>query len=124
MGGATYGAMGGRPRVPRATTLAAEAATVYADELISALRAALAPDQSPDHRSRGAARWLTLAAREHDLQHREAIEQPDDCLDNLGRSELLDLLVPLLAQMTEEGTLPQPPAVVDAEAVEVEIVTE
>lgn len=117
--GGAYGHLGGRPRVPRATELAARAATDHADALVSALASALAEDQPPEQRSQAAERWLRICAREATLQHREEVEQPPDGLDDLGRDELLDILAPLLAEMTERGDLPSP-LVIDAEAVEIE----
>jgi hypothetical protein len=59
-GGAKYGRMGGRPRTPRASEIAAREAQEHAEEIVAAFRDALHPSQPIQVRLRAAVEWLKI----------------------------------------------------------------
>ena len=63
-GGAKYGRMGGRPRTPRASEIAAREAQEHAEEIVAAFRDALHPSQPIMVRIRAAVAWLNLERKE------------------------------------------------------------
>jgi hypothetical protein len=64
LGGAKYGRMGGRPRTPRASEIAAREAQEHAEEIVAAFRDALHPSQPIMVRIRAAVAWLNLERKE------------------------------------------------------------
>jgi hypothetical protein len=63
-GGAKYGRMGGRPRTPRASEIAAREAHEHAEEIVAAFRDALHPSQPIMVRIRAAVAWLSMERKE------------------------------------------------------------
>ena len=59
-GGAKYGRMGGRPRTPRASEIAAREAQEHAEEIVQAFRDALHPSQPIQVRLKAAVEWLKI----------------------------------------------------------------
>ena len=59
-GGAKYGRMGGRPRTPRASEIAAREAHEHAEEIVAAFRDALHPSQPIQVRLKAAVEWLKI----------------------------------------------------------------
>jgi hypothetical protein len=59
-GGAKYGRMGGRPRTPRASEIAAREAQEHAEEIVAAFRDALHPSQPIQVRLKAAVEWLKI----------------------------------------------------------------
>jgi hypothetical protein len=59
-GGAKYGRMGGRPRTPRASEIAAREAQEHAEEIVAAFRDALHPSQPIKVRLKAAVEWLKI----------------------------------------------------------------
>jgi hypothetical protein len=59
-GGAKYGRMGGRPRTPRASEIAAREAQEHAEEIVAAFRDALHPSQPIQIRLKAAVEWLKI----------------------------------------------------------------
>jgi hypothetical protein len=60
LGGAKYGRLGGRPRTPRASEIAAEKAMEHAGEIVAAFRDALHPSQPIQVRLKAAVEWLRI----------------------------------------------------------------
>lgn len=74
LGGAKFGAMGGRPRVPRASELVAEKVRKSADEIAAAIIDNLSPNK-PDHIRLAAARQaLEVEAQEERARQTEERE--------------------------------------------------
>lgn len=65
-GGAKYGKLGGRPRVPRAGEIAAREACVHAEKIVEVFLDGIHPDQPIEVRLRAAIEWLRIEAREHE----------------------------------------------------------
>ena len=59
-GGAKYGRMGGRPRTPRVSEIAAREAQEHAEEIVQAFRDALHPSQPIQVRLKAAVEWLKI----------------------------------------------------------------
>ncbi|UUY01734.1 hypothetical protein LRS13_13480 [Svornostia abyssi] len=98
----------GRPRVKRASEIAAEAAAGHADEIVAALRAGLDPDESAETRSRAADRWLRLVVQEGALAQRERSEDRADAdqYARLTADEVRHEFAQMLADAVRSGELP------------------
>lgn len=107
----------GRPRKPRIGELVAAKAIEHSEEIVAALRAAIAEDQPADKRASAAHRWLKVAHSEALLQHRE--EQAADGLDALPAGQLRQMLAVTLARLEEQGRLGELLPAIDGEAVEI-----
>lgn len=97
----------GRPRVPRASELAAQAAAQHADQIVAALLAGIDPSEPADTRSRGADRWLRLVVQEGALAQRERVEdRADDAYSRLSDDEIRHAFAEMLAEKLRSGELP------------------
>jgi len=123
IGGPRPGA--GRPRVPRATELIAEAAIEHADEIVAALLAGIAPDQRADERSRAADRWARLIVQEGSLQQREHAEDRADTYTSMSDDEVRQAFAALVVDALRSGEVSaadvlELTAATDAEVVDAE----
>jgi hypothetical protein len=108
--GPEYGRLGGRPRKPRASEIVAEEAREHADEIVQALKDALAAGQPVSTRLQAAEKWLAAERKEAELQTREP---PRDGIEDLSREQLIDLLAPVLARLQAAGRIPSPQEIID-----------
>lgn len=95
----------GRPRVPRASEIAAQAAVEHAEEIIAALRAGTTTG-SPEARARSAARWLAAAQRfeDHELRERRD-EREADAFDLMTSEQILDAGTDIFVRLLREGKI-------------------
>jgi hypothetical protein len=111
LGGAKYGRMGGRPRTPRATEIAAREAQEHAEEIVAAFRDALHPSQPIVVRLKAAVEWLKI---EQQGVAQEVVANND--LSVATDEELVDLILRYLTSarlvtsvdttLRERSTLP------------------
>jgi hypothetical protein len=112
-GGSKHGKLGGRPRVPRASELAAEEAVRHADEIVHAFRDALDPSQPALTRVKAAAAWLKI-------EHQDAVfQQCEERFDRMTDADLVEVLAARIGRLLEVEEIrdvletlppPRPPA--------------
>jgi hypothetical protein len=95
----------GRPRVPRASQLAAEAAAEHWAKIEAALLHGV-ENGPPEQRARAAARWVTLTQREdaHELRER-ADARVEDVFDRMTVDEVHARAADLLLESVRSGAV-------------------
>ena len=118
--GPQFGKLGGRPRKPRASELAAQEAEANSSQIVQVLKDAIDPNQPIGIRLKGAAQWLDIEKSERQLEMNE-----EEHIAKMTRDELSSGLAekiaqnPMLASLLAERALAAE-QVVDAEVVEEE----
>jgi hypothetical protein len=98
LGGAKYGRMGGRPRTPRASEIAAREAQEHAEEIVAAFRDALHPSQPIQVRLKAAVDWLRI--------EQQGVEQEIGVRDDLSVATDEELVSFILGYLISARLIP------------------